>query len=59
MIQTIRNSKDKKVAEVDLNTKTVIIKKRECKTTIHFSEDGFLEVGNPPEKIRIPLPVSA
>lgn len=46
MIKSIKNSKNKKVAEVDMSTQTIVIKQRDCKTTIHFAEDGTLKVEN-------------
>lgn len=46
MIEIVRNSKNKKVAEVDKQTKTVVIKHSDCRTTIHFADDGTLEIEN-------------
>lgn len=46
MTEIVRNSKNKKVAEVDKQTRTVVIKQSDCKTTIHFADDGTLEIEN-------------
>lgn len=46
MTQIIRNSRKKKVAEVDKQTRTVVIKQSDCRTTIRFADDGRLEIEN-------------
>lgn len=46
MTEIVRNSRNKKVAEVDKQTKTVVIKQSDCRTTIHFADDGTLEIEN-------------
>lgn len=46
MMETIRNGKNKKVAEVDKKEKKVVIKSKECQTTIHFVDNDQVEVIN-------------
>jgi hypothetical protein len=46
MTQVIRNSKNKKVAEVNQQTKTVVIKQSDCRTTIQFVDDGSVKIKN-------------
>lgn len=46
MTEIVRNSKNKKVAEVDKQTRTVVIKQSDCRTTIRFADDGTLEIEN-------------
>lgn len=46
MLETIKNRKNKKVAEVDKEEKKVVIKSKECETTIHFVDNGQLEIIN-------------
>lgn len=52
MTEVIRNSKNKKVAEVDKDTQTIVIKQSECTTRLHFNEQGKLEIVNTIQLVR-------
>lgn len=52
MTEVIRNSKNKKVAEVDKDTQTIVIKQSECTTRLHFNEQGKLEIENTIQLVR-------
>lgn len=42
----VKNSKNKKVAEVDKANKTVFIKSKECMTMIRFTDENVVEIKN-------------